>query len=126
MSIALRHPVSRRVMILPEGWSWGCFFGVGLLGLPLFRRGLARWGAVMVALNTVALVLGFAPVTGGAGALAGWLGSATLALNAYLGFKANDMAISRYLVMGWEFDGPAPARWRTEALPSSVSASERG
>jgi hypothetical protein len=122
MSVALRHPVSGRTKILREGWSWGCFLGVGLLGLPLFSRGLALWGAVMVTVNTmalVALVLGFESAKG-ASALANGIGFATLGLNLFLGFKANDMAIRRYLSLGWEFADRVPARWRAETAGAGI------
>jgi hypothetical protein len=119
MSVALRHPVSGRTKILREGWSWGCFLGVGLLGLPLFSRGLALWGAVMVTVNTMALVLGFES-TKGASALANWIGFATLGLNLFLGFKANDMAIRRYLSLGWEFADQVPPRWRAEMADAGI------
>jgi hypothetical protein len=119
MSVALRHPVSGRVKILREGWSWGCFLGVGLLGLPLFSRGLALWGAVMVTVNTLALVLGF-EATKGASALASWIGLATLGLNLFLGVKANDMAIRRYLSLGWEFADRVPPRWRAETAGAGI------
>lgn len=114
MSVALRHPVSGRIKVLREGWSWGCFLGVGLLGLPLFSRGLAVWGAVMVTVNTVALVLGFES-TKSAAALANGVWVAALGLDLFLGLKANDMAIRRYLSLGWEFADRVPARWRAEA-----------
>lgn len=115
MSVALRHPVSGRIKVMPNGWSWSCFFGVGLLGLPLFARGLAIWGAVMVSVNAVALVLGF-EATRSASALAGWIGCLSLGFNLFLGFKANDMAIRRYLSLGWEFaDRSAPGRRAAEA-----------
>jgi len=59
MSISLQHPGSGRVKILPEGWSWSCFFGASFLGLPLFRRGLTVWGSAMLVLDIVALIVGW-------------------------------------------------------------------
>ena len=58
MSILLRNPVSGQVKRLPQGWSWACFLGVGLLGGPLFRRGLPLWGAIMVSVNVLAIAAG--------------------------------------------------------------------
>lgn len=107
MSVVLRHPVSGQTRILREGWSWSCCFGIGLLGLPLFSRGLAIWGAVMVAVNAVALVLAFES-TKSAAELANWVWFATIGLDLFLGLKANDMAIRRYLNLGWEFADPVP------------------
>lgn len=115
MSVVLRHPVSGQTRILREGWSWSCFFGIGLLGLPLFSRGLAIWGAVMVTVNAVALALTLES-TKSAAELANWVWLATLGLDLFLGLKANDMAIRRYLNLGWEFAERVPARWRAEAM----------
>lgn len=102
MSVLLRHPVSGQSKVLQEGWSWGCFLGIGLLGGPLFRRGLAVWGAVMVSVNVAALALNLAPGRDSA-SLASLLTLVALALDAFLGLKANEMAINRYRNLGWEF-----------------------
>jgi hypothetical protein len=32
MSISLRRPATGQIKIYQEGWSWGCFFGSGVLG----------------------------------------------------------------------------------------------
>ena len=55
-----------------EGGRVGCCLGCGILGLPLFRRGLQVWGWVMVAFNIVALMVEFVP-TERAAVLDGWL-----------------------------------------------------
>ncbi|HEV2300601.1 MAG TPA: hypothetical protein VGR91_03435 [Stellaceae bacterium] len=109
MSVLLRHPVSGQSKVLPEGWSWGCFLGVGLLGRPLFRRGLAVWGAVMVSVNTLALALSVAPGRGGSD-LASALAFVALALDVFLGLKANEMAINRCRNLGWEVADGREAR----------------
>src|SRR5579859_4772795 len=101
MSVLLRHPVSGQLKRLPQGWSWGCFLGIGLLGGPLFRRGLAVWGAVMVSVNMLALALYVAPGRAG-NSLASLLTLVALALDGFLGLKANEMAINRYRNLGWE------------------------
>ena len=47
MSISLQHPGTRtRVKVLPEGWSWSCFYSATFLGLPPlhFKRGLHGLG----------------------------------------------------------------------------------
>ncbi len=124
MSVVLRHPVSGQTKILREGWSWGCCLGVGLLGRPLFSRGLAIWGAVMVTVNAVALTLAFES-THSASTLAYWVWLITIGLDLYLGLKANDMAIRRYLSLGWEFADRVPARWRAEAMTGGADTFDR-
>jgi hypothetical protein len=101
MSVTLRHPQTGEVKVLQEGWSWGCFLGCGILGLPLFRLGLQVWGSVMVAFNIVALIVALVP-TGRAASLDGWLTVIWIGLSIFLGMKANRMAIDRYVSFGWE------------------------
>jgi len=102
MSISLQHPGSGRVKILPEGWSWSCFFGASFLGLPLFRRGLTVWGSAMLVLDIVALIVGWID-TDAAASLYFWLSLIGLAASLFFGMKANDMATRRALAHGWEF-----------------------
>src|SRR5579872_6191010 len=100
MTVALRHPQTGELKVLPEGWSWGCFFGSFFLGLPLFRRGLQVWGAAMVAFNIVLLVVQFVP-TDRAATLYGWMSVTGAGLAVFFGLRANTMAIERYRGLGW-------------------------
>lgn len=101
MSVCLQHPLTRQIRVQPEGWSWGCCLGCGFLGLPLFRRGLAVWGAVMVALNMLALAASMMQ-SARAASLYSWLSLGGIALCVFFGLRANTMAIERYLARGWE------------------------
>ena len=103
--VMLRHPVTGRMKVLQSGWSWSCFFGSNFLGLPLFMRGLAGWGAAMVVLNALTLELTLAPPTG-ASTLDSWLPITSLALSFFFGIRANAMAADRYLKNGWIVVGP--------------------
>jgi hypothetical protein len=102
MSVSLRHPLTGRIKVQPEGWSWGCFFASGVLGIPLFTRGLLVWGAAMVVFNATYLIVQFIP-TDGASALEGGMGIAAVCLSLFFGMRANAMAIDRLLGRGWEF-----------------------
>ena len=102
MSVSLRHPTTGEVKVQPEGWSWGCFLGSGILGLPLFRRGLTVWGAVMVVFNTVLLIAHYIP-TDRAALVYRVMSVAGIGLCLFFGLKANRMAIDRYLDLGWEY-----------------------
>ena len=104
MTISLRYPRTGETKVMQEGWSWGCFLGSGILGLPLYRRGLQVWGSVMVAFNVVALVVGSVP-TERAATLYAWMSVIGLGLCIFFGMKANEMAIDRYLSHGWERAG---------------------
>lgn len=101
MSVTLRHPRTGEIKIVPEGWSWGCCFGCGILGLPLYRRGLQTWGSLMVAFNVVATVVWFVP-TERAAVLDDWLTVIGIGLCVFFGACANRMALDRYLALGWE------------------------
>ena len=100
MTIALRHPQTGEIKVLPEGWSWGCFFGCLILGAPLFRRGLQVWGAAMVAFNIVLAVVQFVP-TERAATLYTWMSLIGAAAAVFFGLRANAMAIDRYKDLGW-------------------------
>ena len=102
MSVTLRHPHTGEIKVMQEGWSWGCFFGSLVLGLPLFRRGLQVWGAAMVVFNIVIMVVAAVP-TERAATLYGWMSAIGLGLAIFFGIKANAMAIERYENLGWDF-----------------------
>jgi hypothetical protein len=102
MSVSLRHPGTGQVKILPEGWSWSCFFGSGFLGLPLFKRGLVIWGSAMLVLDITTLIVGWVD-TKAAASLYLWLSLIGLAASLFFGAKANDMAAGHALARGWEF-----------------------
>jgi len=105
MTVTLRHQPTGEIKVLQDGWSWGCFFGCGILGLPLYRRGLQVWGSAMVVFNIVALLVGFVP-TDRADTLGGWLTVIWIGSCVFFGMRANQMAIDRYLSLGWEFADP--------------------
>jgi hypothetical protein len=107
MSVCLRHPLTGELKVQPDGWSWGCCLGCGFLGLPLFRRGLATWGAIMVALNMTALAVSVVP-TARASDVYSWLSLIGCGLCVFFGLRANRMAIERYLARGWEPVEPQP------------------
>jgi hypothetical protein len=101
MNISLQHPGTHEVKILPQGWSWSCFFGATFLGLPLFKRGLIVWGSAMLAFDVVTLIIGWVD-TDAAASLYFWLSLIGLAASVFFGIKANDMAAQRALSYGWE------------------------
>jgi hypothetical protein len=114
MTVTLRQRQTGEIKVVPEGWSWGCFFGCLVLGLPLFRRGLQVWGSVMVAFNILALVAGLVP-TEPAATLYGWMSLIGLGLAVFFGMKANQLAIDRYQSLGWELADRRRNRLETAA-----------
>jgi hypothetical protein len=105
MTVTLRHPRTGETKVLDQGWSWGCFLGCGILGLPLFRRGLQVWGSAMVVFNIAALIVGLAP-SDRAMTLNVWMTVIWLGLCFFFGMRANQMAIDRYRDLGWVFVDP--------------------
>jgi len=102
MTVTLRQPQTGEIKVLQQGWSWGCFLGSFILGIPLYRRGLQVWGSTMIAFNIVALLAGLVPTEEGA-TLYGRMSVIGLGLGVFFGMRANQMAIERYLGLGWEF-----------------------
>lgn len=116
MKITLRHSGTGDLRVVNTGWSWSLFLASGFLGLPLFFRGLALWGTVMM----VAWCLRFiAPLVAGteanAGALDWILTTILLALCVFFGLKGNALTAKRYLSLGYEFANPDAAEARAAA-----------
>ena len=102
MSVSLQYPGTGEVKILPEGWSWSCFFGASFLGLPLFKRGLFVWGSAMLVFDIAAVIIEFID-TDSAPALDLWMSVICLVVSVFFGLKANDMAAQRALARGWQY-----------------------
>jgi hypothetical protein len=107
MSIALRHPVTGEIKVQQDGWSWECFFGAGVLGLPLFRRGLIVWGAAMLVFDVTVFIAGWIDTNAGQ-TLYEWMSGIWVGASFYFGFRANAMAVERALTHGWEFSDTRP------------------
>jgi hypothetical protein len=116
MQISLRHAGTGDLRTVDTGWSWSLFIASGFLGLPLFFRGLALWGTVMMvtwSLSLVPLVV-TRPDTGLH--MVDWgLTIVSLALCAFLGLKGNALTAKRYISLGYEFVDPDGAEARFAA-----------
>jgi hypothetical protein len=101
MSISLQYPGTGQVRVFDEGWSWSCFFGATLLGIPLFQRGLMVWGAAMVVLDISTLIVDWINTDQAAGLYA-WLGLIGLVASVFFGLRGNAMAAEHALARGWQ------------------------
>jgi hypothetical protein len=101
MSISLEYPGTGQVKILDEGWSWSCFFGATVLGIPLFKRDLMVWGAAMLVLDVSTLIVDWID-TDAAASLYGWLALIGLAASVFFGFRGNAMAAQHAVARGWQ------------------------
>jgi hypothetical protein len=115
MKVTLKHPASGRLKTIETGWSWSLFLGAGALGLPLFFRGMALWGAVMTVLWSLQVAEPFLAPDGDVDLLDLILMLAVGALCLYLGFKGNALTARHYLACGYEFAEPESTEARVAA-----------
>jgi hypothetical protein len=105
------HPSGRKAKRVKPGVAWDLFLFAGVLGVPLFLRGLTGWGAVILGLWVVDLALGrLAPGLGRLAAQSG-LFAAFLAFQIYLGWAGNALTARAYRARGW-----VPERSRDPAV----------
>ena len=104
-AIRLKQKLSGREKRISTGFAWDLFLFAGLFGLPLFWRRLHAWGAVILALWCVDLVIGRVPVSEStAHSLEAALFAVFLALQLWLGFRGNKLTVRTYLAHGWTVD----------------------
>ena len=118
MKVALRHNGTGDFKNVDTGWSWSLFIASGFLGLPLYFRGLALWGTVMMIAWSLSLILLVIAHPGTGVSLFDWsLTILTLVLCIFLGLKGNAMTAKRYISLGYEFVNPdtVEARVATES-----------
>jgi hypothetical protein len=114
MRVMLEKPGTEVRQAVDVGWNWSFFLYSSFLGLPLFRKGLTTWGALVLILWGLdwALPVIVPDATVGAmlvpaGAIAG--------LSVFLGYRGNAMIARRYLARGYEFVRPESAEARQAA-----------
>ncbi len=105
MHVALRHAGTGDLKLIDTGWSWSLFLGASFLGVPLFFRGLAAWGTLMLVLWAVQLALPFA-ANGGTGSLESLVNLLTVGVCIYLGFRGNALAARHFIACGYELAEP--------------------
>ena len=103
MKITLRHAGTGDFRTVNTGWSWSLFLASGFLGLPLFFRGLALWGTVMLVAWSLSLVVA---IGAGAETLDWVLTLAMLGWCVFFGLKGNALTGKRYFSLGYEFADP--------------------
>ena len=111
MRMTLRHPATGDFRFVDTGWSWSLFLGSGFFGLPLFFRGLAHWGCVMLVAWCLRFTTSYIVATSGSSETLDWiLNIVLMALALFFGFKGNEMTANRYISLGYEVvnnDDPA-------------------
>lgn len=114
MSIALRHRSTGNFKFIGTGWSWPIFMGAGLLGLPLFFRGLALWGTLMMTLWCLQVTVPFASVTND-NTLEWLLNIAIMGFSVFLGIRGNALSAKHFFACGYEFANPDSSEARIAA-----------
>lgn len=107
MRVALRHRGSGDTKFVETGWSWSIFLCAGFFGLPLFFRGLAMWGTVMVAIWAVQFAAPFVASDVERAVSVHWfLALASMGLCVYLGLRGNALSARHFFACGYEFAKP--------------------
>jgi len=103
MQIALRHNGTGTLRFIDTGWSWSLFLGASFFGLPLFFRGLALWGTLMVILWFLQVALSLAEV----GETLQWLVTFAVAgMCLFLGYQGNALSARHFIACGYDFAHP--------------------
>jgi hypothetical protein len=119
IEVPFRNPHTGETRKVKVGWSWVLFLFSGVLGLPLFLRGLSTWGAVFAgfwAVNIgVNLMAGQNPE---AASLSLGMTLVGFGLAVFMGVKGNEITAKHLASEGWraldpnsEFTKMALAKW---------------
>jgi hypothetical protein len=109
--ITLKHKQSGKEKRISTGFAWDLFLCAGLFGIPLFWRRLHPWGAIVLALWCVDLLIGRLPIAAQtARSSEAALFAVFLALQLWLGFRGNRLTAKTYLAHGWVIEQPNDAR----------------
>lgn len=106
-SIGFRHKPSGKERRVATGFAWDLFLFAGVLGLPLFWRRLPSWGASVLGLWLLVLIVSVVRVGTEATQIAQLaLFAAFLLLQIWLGFFGNRLTARTLLHHGWTIDQP--------------------
>ena len=104
-SIGFKHKPSGKTRRVATGFAWDLFLFAGIFGLPLFWRRLSSWGAAVLVLWLLVLVVSVARVGTEATQVAQLvLYGAFLLLQIWLGFFGNRLTAQTLLHHGWTID----------------------
>ncbi|HUK59157.1 MAG TPA: hypothetical protein VLV50_07980 [Stellaceae bacterium] len=107
LSVLFRSPSGSRAKRVKVGFAWDLFLFAGVFGVPLFLRGLATWGAAVLALWLADLGFGRLVLPPLRLPLELALFAGFLGLQIYLGFRGNALTARACRARGWL---PEPSR----------------
>jgi hypothetical protein len=106
-SIGFVHKASGKERRVATGFAWDLFLFAGVFGLPLFWRRLSSWGAAVLVLWMLVLIVSIVRVTAEPTQIAQLiLFAAFLILQLWLGFFGNRLTARTLLHHGWTIDRP--------------------
>ena len=105
--IRFKHKPSGKERRVATGFAWDLFLFAGVFGLPLFWRKLSSWGAAVLVLWLLVVVVGSARVNPQATETAQLiLCDVFLVLQIGLGFYGNRLTARTLLHHGWTIEQP--------------------
>ena len=106
-AIRFKHRPSGKERRVSTGFAWDLFLFAGILGVPLFWRRLPSWGAGMLVLWLLVVVVGSVRVSAQATETAQLvLFGIFLVLQIWLGFFGNRLTAKTLLHHGWTIEQP--------------------
>jgi hypothetical protein len=106
-SIGFVHKARGKERRVATGFAWDLFLFAGVFGLPLFWRRLSSWGAAVLVLWLLVLLVSLVRVTAEPTQVAQLiLFAAFLILQVWLGFFGNRLTARTLLHHGWTIDRP--------------------
>lgn len=104
-SICFKQKQTGKEKRVSTGFAWDLFLFAGVFGVPLFWRRLHPWGAAILALWCLDLLIGRVPLSNAATRMAeAALFVAFLALQLWLGFTGNRLTAKTLVAHGWAVD----------------------
>ena len=105
--IRFKHKPSGKERRVSTGFAWDLFLFAGVLGVPLFWRRLSSWGAAVLVLWLLVVVVGSVRVNVQATETAQLvLFGIFLVLQIWLGFYGNRLTAKTLLHHGWTIEQP--------------------
>ena len=106
-AIRFKHKPSGKERRVATGFAWDLFLFAGVLGVPLFWRRLSSWGAAVLVLWLLVVIVGSVRVNAQATETAQLvLFAIFLVVQTGLGFYGNRLTARGLLHSGWTIDQP--------------------
>ena len=110
MKVKLKNPKTGQVKSVELGWSWILFLFGDFFGIPLFFRGLYIWGALVLVILFLDIIINRGTDAICVDTLCKSRVSPTgtifnliyLGLSIFFGVKGNEMTVRKYIAKDWQ------------------------